>query len=721
VRCVESIVPVEISVTQPGLTIGQAYTFMVTDESGEIASHSEAGLFAADTRFVSHYALFANGLSWRHLTSSVTSYFASRVFLTNPPIPTEEGQIPEGSLSLVLGRAVSEGVHEDIDLTNFGRAPVAFNLEIVLRSDFADLFEVREHRLVRRGRMVQKWSDTEQVLATRYENHDFNCELSYRIQNGDSPAHYVNGRITFEIALAPGQSWHACGLYSLARGGHVRAPMHGCKHDQNTTSLDAMQRTWLDCATKLTSANEDVYRLYRQSVEDLGALRLHDRDQGPHVWLPAAGVPWYVAIFGRDSLVTALQTLWIHPGIALGAIQNLGSLQATKDDPSRDAEPGKIPHELRQGELAHLARFPSPYYGTADATPLYLVTLHETWKWTGDTELVKSHLDIAERCLEWIDRHGDLDGDGFQEYQARSPHGYENMGWKDAFDAVVYPDGSQVKPPKALCELQGYVFDAWRRMAELYDVLGKPGRASELRRKAADLRARFEDRFWCEDIGTYCFGLDAKKMPIKTICSNAGHCLWSGIASPEHAARVVERLMQPDMWSGWGIRTLSSHNPAYNPHSYQCGSVWPHDNGIIALGFRRYGFAAEAARVFRDISEAASYFVSYRMPEVYAGVARMPRAFPVQYGQANVPQAWAAGCTAHLLQAILGLEGDAPSGRLTVSPALPKWLPDVTLRGIAVGAASVDIRFFRDAERSRWEVLRLSGSLEVEQRDPKFA
>jgi glycogen debranching enzyme len=714
-------VPVQISVSQPGLTIGQGYTFMVTDLSGEIPSGSEAGLFADDTRYVSHYAIFANGLRWRRLTSSVTSYFASRVFLINPPIPTEDGEIPEGSLELVLGRAVGDGVHEDLDLVNHDLVPAAFNLEIALRSDFADLFEVREHRLVRRGRMVEDWSEERQELKTRYANRDFQCELTFRLGNSDSPPRYVNGRITFEIVLPPGESWHTCCFYSLARGDRVRRPVHGCKPDEGNTLFDEVQRTWLDRATKLTSANEDVYRLYRQSIEDLGALRLHDRDLAPHVWMPAAGVPWYVAIFGRDSLVTGLQTAWVHPGVALGAIRLLGRLQATQDDPVRDAEPGKIPHELRQGELAHFGRFPSPYYGTADATPLYLIALHEIWKWTGDSEIVTSHLDVAERCLEWIDRYGDSDGDGFQEYRTRSPSGFENMGWKDASDAVVYPDGSQVRQPKALCELQGYVFDAWRRMAEIYDTFGRKDRADALRRKAAELKARFEERFWCEEIGSYCFGLDANKAPIKTVASNAGHCLWSGIASAEHAVRVARRLAEPDMWSGWGIRTLSSNNPAYNPFSYQRGSVWPHDNGIIALGFRRYGLAAEAARVFRDISEAASYFVSYRLPELYAGIARTARAFPVQYAQANVPQAWAAGSVTHLLRAILGLEGDAPNGRLTVAPVLPKWLPDVTLRGICVGRGSVDIRFFRDGEISRWEVLGRSGDVRVEEREMRFA
>jgi glycogen debranching enzyme len=390
-------------------------------------------------------------------------------------------------------------------------------------------------------------------------------------------------------------------------------------------------------------------------------------------------------------------------------------LQATEVDDWRDAQPGKIPHELRFGELAHFHRVPhTPYYGTADATPLYLIALHEAWKWLGDAELLRGYRDVALRCLEWIDRDGDLDGDGFQEYRTRSSRGYENMGWKDAEDAVVYPDGRQVRQPKALCELQGYVFDAWLRMAEVFDVLDERDRSAALRGKAADLQRRFEQRFWCEDLGFYAYGLDPDKQPIRTIASNAGHLLWSGIASREHAARVVARLLEPDMWSGWGIRTLSARNPAYNPFSYQRGSVWPHDNGIIALGFKRYGFAAEAARVARDISEAASYFASYRLPELYAGIERQPGRFPVQYVGANVPQAWAAGSIFHLLQAILGLRADAPANRLLIDPQLPKWLPDVTLRGLAVGDAHVDLRFWCEDETTRWDASVHDGQIAIE-------
>src|SRR5947207_2629617 len=259
----------------------------------------------------------------------------------------------------------------------------------------------------------------------------------------------------------------------------------------------------------------------------------------------------------------------VHSGLALGALKKLGELQATEMDDWRDAEPGKILHEIRYGELAHLHRIPhTPYYGTADATPLYLIALHETWRWRGDEALLREHRTTALRCLEWIDRYGDLDGDGFQEYRTRSLQGYENMSWKDSVDAIVYPDGGQVPSPKAMCELQGYVFDAWMRTAEVFEALGDSALPGELRGKAASLRARFEERFWCEDIGFYALGLDPQKEPIKTVASNAGHCLWSGIAAPEHAGRVVARLMEPDMWSGWGIRTLTSTNPAYNPFSY---------------------------------------------------------------------------------------------------------------------------------------------------------
>jgi glycogen debranching enzyme len=710
--------PVEIAVGTPLLTINHGATFMVTGLGGEIQADTEQGVFADDTRFVSYYAISANGTPWQCLNSAATEYYAARLYLTNAVVVTEDGHIPAGTLSLVISRTIGDGIHEDLDLVNHGLGPVRFNLEIALRADFADLFEVKLGHLVRRGRIVTEWHESAE-LETSYTNGDFRRGLIYRLVHSGSRPIYANGRITFEVELSAGATWHTCCHYLLVRGQAVRAAPPACSSDDRgeaDADQDRLHRQWRNAATKVTTANEDIYRLYRQSVEDMGALRLYDHDFAPDVWLPAAGVPWFVAIFGRDSLIAGLQSTIVHAGLARGALKKLAQLQATEMDDRRDAEPGKIPHELRTGELAHFHRIPhTPYYGTADATPLYLIALHETWKWLGDLALLREHREVALRCLEWIDRYGDLDGDGFQEYRTRSPQGYENMGWKDAPDAVVYPDGRQVPQPKALCELQGYVFDAWMRTAEVLEALDERERAAGLRAKAKALRIAFEEKFWCEDLGFYAFALDPDKQPVRTIASNAGHCLASGIASPEHAARVVGRLFEPDMWSGWGIRTLSASNPAYNPFAYQRGSVWPHDNGIIALGFKRYGFAAEAARVARDISEAASYFVSYRLPELYAGIERRPGTFPVLYPQANVPQAWAAGSVFHLLQAMLGVRADAPRGRLYVDPDLPSWLPEITLHGLTVGRARVDLRFWRDGERSRWAAEIREGTIAVEE------
>lgn len=341
-----------------------------------------------------------------------------------------------------------------------------------------------------------------------------------------------------------------------------------------------------------------------------------------------------------------------------------------------------------------------------DATPLYLITLHAAWCCTGDCDLLKRHLSTAERCLDWIDKYGDRDGDGFQEYATRSPAGLENQSWKDSGDALVYPDGTLVKGPKAVCELQGYVYDAWLRMAEIYDALDDGARAAELRAKAAALFVRFNEAFWDEETRFYALALDGEKKKVLSVASNPGHCLWSGIIPPERAGRVVARLMQPDMWSGWGIRTLSASHPAYNPYSYQSGSVWPHDNGLIAEGFKRYGYGAEAGRVAHEASKAGSFFMLNQLPELYAGLHRDATNFPVQYLGANVPQAWAAGSVFSMLQAILGFQPDAPHRMLYVDPVLPPWLGSLTVRDLRIGEQVFDIRFWRSDEETQFDVLK---------------
>jgi glycogen debranching enzyme len=708
---------IEVTVGPPLITINHGNTFVLSEPDGSITAHTEQGIYSRDTRYVGAYTFFADGEHWILQTSGAIAYFAFRAFLTNPRIVTEYGPIEPATLGLVFHRSVHEGIHEDFDLHNYGMTRARFNLEIAPRTDFADIFEVKRKSVIRKGNVTTQWNPAAFELVCAYRHGDFNRSLTFRIGSSTSSAVYGNGRISLFVDLAPGASWHACCEHEFKEHARVWRSPRQCSHQLQESEAAAGLSRWKEMTTSITTSNEDIYRLFRQSVEDMAALRLSEPGITEHEFVPAAGVPWFVTVFGRDSLIVSLQNVIVFPDFARGALDILGRLQATETDTFRDAQPGKIPHEMRYGELAELKQIPhTPYYGTADATALYLITLHESWKWLGDDSLFRKHEAVARRCLEWIEHYGDLDSDGFQEYQTQSPQGYENMGWKDSGDAVMYPDGSRVKGPKALCELQGYTYDAWLRMAEAFEHFGDSQGAAALRQRAHELQRRFEEHFWCEDTGSYAYALDGDKRRVKTIVSNAGHLLWSGIAASDHAGSVVRRLLEPDMWSGWGIRTLAERNPAYNPFSYHNGSVWPHDNGIIATGFQRYGYPEEAARIARDISEAASYFTFYRLPELYAGLRREPGSFPVQYLGANVPQAWAAGSIFHLLRAILGLDADGHQGILYVDPALPKWLTDITLHNLRVGKATATLRFWREGERSRYDVLSAAGSIRVERR-----
>ena len=491
----------EIKVGPPQLAIHEGNAVLITQPDGQIAWPTSMGLYFLDTRMISSWSLYANGVEWDLLNSGTPLYYLARIYLTNRTIPTEAGDIPARTLSLVVGRRLGGGIHEDFDVTNHGPNPVRFNLEVVIRSDFADVFEVKSDNIVRRGRITSEWSDAEQRLVNTYGNRDFHRSVSITADMAPVAAVYANDRISFEVSLAPGESWHTCMRYELHDGETAVAAPVSCAHVADSGANRIMDE-WRASVTKLSSRNDAFQRLYAQSLEDMAALRLPFATKTTATmeeFVPAAGLPWFVALFGRDSLIVALQNSLVYPDFARGALDVLGQWQAKERDDYRDAEPGKILHELRRGELAHFKLIPhTPYYGTADATPLYLVTLHTAWRCTGDLAMIKRLMPVAEGCLRWIDEWGDRDGDGLQEYQTRSPKGYENMAWKDAGDSVMHADGSKVTGPKALCELQGYVFDAWTRMAEIYDVLGQPDRAAELRQKAAVLYQRVNELFWNE-------------------------------------------------------------------------------------------------------------------------------------------------------------------------------------------------------------------------------
>ena len=719
----ENDMPIEIKVGPPVITISQGRTFMVTDQRGSINTDSDEGVYAIDTRFISFYQLYINRVPWKVINASQLTFYASRMHLTNPAIKTEGGVLHKHTLGLTLNRTVSEGVHEEFVIVNYSGEKVLFVLEVAMRSDFADIFEVKTNDLVQRGQQETLWHEKKQQLRTTYDHKDFHRAVTYEVSNSKFPAGYANGRLFFEIELEQNQRWQACADIILEHGQHSKKPgPDACSFGQKgthaagaipsskqepNTDFDERQAHWQANCTTITTPNNDLYRMYRQAVDDIGALRIYDMDVSDDAWVPAAGVPWFVTLFGRDSLTVSFQNMAVSAGFARGALKRLAGYQATKRDDWLDAQPGKIMHEIRFGELAHFHKVPfTPYYGTADATILYLIVLSETYRWTGDLNLLKEFRKVIDGCLDWIDHYGDLDNDGFQEYKTFSTPGYNNMSWKDAANAVVYADGSQVKQPKGLVELQGYVYDAKTRMAEVFQALGDEERTKELFQQAKTLKHKFNKAFWMEAEGCYAYGLDPDKKQITSIASNAGQCLWGGIADQDKAERTARRLLHKDMWSGWGIRTLSSNNPAYNPYDYQMGSVWPQDNGIIAAGFKRYGLVKEANQVMRGIFDAINRFDSYRPPEVFAGIHRKGDVdFPVLYpGGANIPQAWATGSIFHMVRTILGLRADAPNKRLYVNPTLPDWLTEIELQRLQVGPCFLTIHFWREGKSSRWEV-----------------
>ncbi len=691
--------PIEIAVGPAQIVIHAGESVWPSDSDGQISEDGQKGLIFRDTRMIAIWQVFADGMPWELLAGGAVAPHAARVLLTNRGFLGRGGEVAARSLMLTLERQIDGGVRETLVIANNSFSSVDFNLELVVRSDFADLFEVKSGRMTRRGHIGTSWDEEAQCLTTAYANGGFRRAIAITAA-ADTPASYANGRLSFAVSLPQGATWRG-GLATILTDGQetIAAPAPAAPA---ASPAGLALAAWRANTLAIETSNEEFYRLCRQSAEDLAALRM----PFDGAIVPAAGLPWFLALFGRDSLVVALQTLPLTDVFARGALTVLGAFQARERDDSRDAEPGKILHELRRGELAALKLIPhTPYYGTADATMLYLILLHAAWRWTGDASLLTDHLPTAERCLTWIDTEGDRDGDGFQEYERRTPRGNENMGWKDAGDSVVGADGAQVRGPKALCELQGYVYAAWLGMAEIYEHGGQTTRAADLRTRAAALFERFNAVFWDEELGCYLFGLDGQKRPIRSVTSNAGHCLWSGIAPPDRARRVMERLMAPDMFTGWGIRTLSAANPAYNPLSYHNGSVWPHDNGLILQGFSRYGFTDEGALVARGLSGAGGFFMGHRMPELFAGMPAVATGFPVQIPGANVPQAWAAGTVFSVIQALLGMAADVPNRRLRLTPRLPDWLPDLTLRRLRLGPMSFDLRFTRDGARTRTDVL----------------
>jgi glycogen debranching enzyme len=692
---------------------------LLTDSVGDVVPDSRGlGLYVGDTRMLSCLVLLVGGVRPSVLRPDPGEAARGTIVLTNPellrdPVDLAPSERPLASRSLVISRErrVDRGLHERLALDNYTDHPETLEVELLLDADMADIFEVRGLVRPRRGNAgpIEIRGDE---AAFEYSGLDGRrlwtrvTAVGARIEPAP-PGAGAALRVTWQPRIEPGaQATLAWSILPdvLTPGANAVDPA-GRTNPQATGGLHD--------PTDIHSDNPDLDRVLARGIADLSLLVTPG--PGPGQRYLAAGIPWFNALFGRDAILASFGALLLDPSVAVDTLRLLASFQATVDDPALDAEPGKIPHEVRDGEMARTGEVPfGRYYGSVDATPLWLILLGETFDWTGDLRLVEELWPSALAALEWVERHGDLDGDGFIEYRQRAPGGLVQHGWKDAPDSIRDRDGRVADGPIALAEVQGYAYDARVRVARLARVLGETALAGHLEAEAGRLRARFDTAFWVPDRATYALALDGRKRPMDAIGSNQGHALWSGIVSEGHAAAVAGHLAGPGLDSGWGLRTFAAGQPGYSPLGYHTGTVWPHDTAIAVAGLRRTGFDAQATRLASQLLEAAASFPGGRLPELFCGFGRAEFGPPVPYPMACVPQAWAAAAPLAILRVLLGIRPNAAEHRLDLErPVLPKGLTSLTISGLRVGDARVDLRCHRRGGSTRVEIAAVTGELAV--------
>jgi glycogen debranching enzyme len=652
-------------------------TFVVSDRRGDLdATPTENhGLFLEDTRFLSKWILTVGGIRPKTLSVDEQAYFKVQFF----EAVTTGTVYVDSHLSVTRQRQVTTGFEERIEIKNHAKDPIDLEVKLEVAADFADLFEVKD-KLEKKGSLYSKVDGGKLTLGYKRDSY-----VRETVISADRKGTLREDGFVFNIKLPPQSEWTVTFDVS-ARGRRAdidEADKPKKKSGNGHSGLALSDRdvsAFVGAAPCLVASWEPLNRIYKRSLIDLAALRF-STGVSPGM-LPAAGLPWFMAVFGRDSLFTSYQALTFAPELAASTLRTLALLQGRRDDPFRDEEPGKILHEIRLGELTAFEERPhSPYYGAADATMLFLILLEEYVRWTGDTALAR---DIERECraaITWIDEWGDRDKDGYVEYERRNPEtGLENQCWKDSWDSIAFHDGTLAPTPRATCELQGYVYDAKRRTARLArDVWGDPQWADKLEREAADLKTRFNNDFWVEDRDFFALALDGKKRQVDSLTSNIGHLLWSGIADDDKAEICVKHLMSDDLFTGWGVRTMAAGEGSYNPIGYHVGTVWPHDSSFVAWGLRRYGYDVEAGRICLGILEAADLF-NGRLPEAFGGYARSETHYPVEYPTACSPQAWATGAPLLILRTLLGLDSDGQ--HMIVDPAIPEVLGRIELLDI---------------------------------------
>ncbi len=687
-----------------------ADTFAIFDHYGDIQpiGLGEQGVFHEGTRFLSRLELRVNGRRPLLLNSSVKDDNSLlRADLTTPDL-YEDGRLLVAKTTVHLFRAkiLWEAVqYEHLRVVNYGTYPVAIDLDLLLESDYADIFEVRGSRRAQKGEHLPAEPIADGLLLG-YRGLD---GILRRTRINVTPgATVVDSRIGYRVELAPHQQREIFVTIGCVVG-DTEPPVHTYESVLRRSATTAAERR--ADRGEVTTSNEQFNVWLSRSAADMAMLTTHTR-HGPY---PYAGVPWFSTPFGRDGLIAALEYLWLSPQLAAGVLRFLAAHQAATSDDAQDAEPGKILHETRRGEMAALGEVPfGCYYGTVDATPLFVILAEAYYRRTGDQRLIEAIWPNIERALRWIDEFADPDGDGFVEYARHSRNGLVQQGWKDSDDSVFHADGTLAAAPIALCEVQGYVYGAKLAAARLLALLGDTDQAIKRENEAKDLRERFDAAFWCADIGGYALALDGRKRPCRVRTSNAGQALWSGIAKPERAAVLAETLLAADSFSGWGIRTLAKGDPRFNPMAYHNGSIWPHDNALIAKGLADYGHKTAALRVLSGLFDASVHFDLARLPELFCGFDRLPGQGPTLYPVACSPQAWASGAVFYLLQAVLGLEFSPEAPQVTFHhPQLPEEIAHLTIRNLQVVGGVLDIEVRRHLRDVGVNVTRKEGAVEV--------
>ncbi|MFL6451900.1 MAG: glycogen debranching N-terminal domain-containing protein [Bryobacteraceae bacterium] len=686
-------------------------TFAIFDRYGDIApiGFGKQGLFQRDTRHLSRLELRICGTRPLLLSSTVRDdNILLGVDLTNPDLELPSGKsLARGTLHIFRTKFLSDGVcFERIVIHNYGEVFADVDLTMAFGADFSDIFEVRGQERQRRGTLLPTEAETPSITFS-YVGLD-NVTRNTRVHSSVAPSGISESKLTFPIHVEPSEEI-AISLNIACESDGTQ--QRSANYDENLARVTNERASSPLADVDIYTSNELFNDWINRSRADLEML-ITSTSFGPY---PYAGVPWFSTVFGRDGIITALELLWLAPSVAKGVLSYLAATQATSVDADRDAEPGKILHEIRQGEMAQLREVPfGRYYGSVDSTPLFLVLAGAYYERTADLEFLKSIWPNLEAALTWIDSFGDVDGDGFVEYARQTETGLSQQGWKDSHDSIFHADGRLARAPIALCEVQAYVFAAKSRIARVADDLGFREKAEVLRTQAADLRKNFEEAFWSDELSTLALALDGDKRQCRVRSSNAGQCLFSDIASPMHAQRTIETLQSPSSFSGWGIRTITTAEKRYNPMSYHNGSVWPHDNALIAFGCTSRRDKQLASQIMLGLFDLSIFTELHRLPELICGFPRRQGKGPTLYPVACSPQAWAAGAVFLLLQSCLGLSIRAEESRIYLTyPTLPEALPSVRIRNIKVGNASVDLNFERHAETVAVDILRRSGDVEI--------